>query len=61
MQDSVSDEDKSVIEDMMARIEDETCLVFWHTERRRRKTLVIKTGDIISCTVLACFVVLVHP
>ena len=43
-QDSVSDEDREVIADTMKKIEEKTCLDFRETRRRRRKTLVIRTG-----------------
>lgn len=42
-EDSVSEEDQDVIEEMMERIEDNTCLRFRETSRRRQKTLLIRT------------------
>jgi len=42
-EESVSDDDKEIIEETMAKIEEHTCLTFTETSSRRRKTLIVKT------------------
>lgn len=53
-EDSVIEEDRVVIEQMMERVEDNTCLTFQQTGSRKRKTLVIRTeGSYSYC--LPCY------
>ena len=52
---SVIKEDRKIIREVMADIEDNTCVTFVETQRRRYKYLTISTDKSYNCIYCYCF------